>query len=524
MENGKKPQNYTFNWSDDQLWPLVTAPEIGEVIMGRREASGSVVGIRRREFLRALGLGAAWLLQGHAFGQQLSGRPNILFIFSDQQRWDTLSCYGDSIFEGLTPNLDKLAAKGVRFENSFTCQPLCGPARAVLQTGKWATQVGCFRNGIALPQEEKTIAHYLGEAGYEVGYLGKWHLASTNGMPSGNVNYRELPVPADRRGGYKDYWLASDVLEFTSHGFDGHMFDAQGRKHEFPNGRYRVDAQTDWAIEYLKGRRSNKPFFLFVSYLEPHHQNDHNRFEGPKGSKEKFEKYKIPGDLAGTKGDWRKEMPDYLGCCWSLDQNVGRLMKTLEELHIADETLVIYSCDHACHFRTRNGEYKRACHDNAIRTPLIACGPGFMGGKVVNELISLIDLPPTILAAGGITTPDYMAGRAIQPLATGKVRDWPEEVFVQISESHVGRAIRTRKWKYSVRARGKKGSAVKGSDIYTEDFLYDLENDPHERNNLVADLKLKAVRARLAKLLKMRMVEAGEDTPEILPWQAQDAG
>ncbi|MCL5281156.1 MAG: sulfatase-like hydrolase/transferase [Planctomycetes bacterium] len=492
--------------------------------MVRPKTVGSTVGIGRRDFLRALGLGTAQLVGGRALARRRAGKPNILFLFSDQQRWDTVGCYGVPIFAGLTPNLDKLAAQGIRFENSFTCQPVCGPARAVLQTGKWATQLGCFRNGIALPLDEKTIAGYLREAGYEVGYLGKWHLAATHGMPSGNVNYQQQSVPPERRGGYQDFWLASDVLEFTSHGYDGHMFDAQGNQREFPAGRYRVDAQTDWAIEYLKGRRSDKPFFLFVSYLEPHHQNDHRHFEGPTGSKDKYAKYRVPGDLEGTAGDWRQEMPDYLGCCASLDQNVGRLLGTLEELGIADETLVFYTCDHACHFRTRNGEYKRACHDNAIRTPLIVRGPGFTGGKVVRELVSLIDLPPTILAAGGVPTPVDMAGRALQPLVTGTVGNWPEEVFVQISESQVGRAIRTKKWKYSVRARGKNGGRVPAGDTYTEDFLYDLQNDPHERNNLVSDPQLAAIRTQLAQLLKRRMVQAGEAEPKILPWQAEGAG
>lgn len=232
----------------------------------------------------------------------------------------------------------------------------------------------------------------------------------------------------------------------------------------------------------------------------------------------------MPGDLAGTKGDWRKEMPDYLGCCGSLDHNVGRLIDTLEQLGIADDTLVFYTCDHGCHFRTRNGEYKRACHDNAIRTPLIVCGPGFTGGKVIDELVSLIDLPPTVLTAGGADIPDQMGGRALQPLVAGRAPDWPQEVFVQISESQVGRAVRTRKWKYSVRASGKSGGAVASSDRYTEDFLYNLRNDPHERDNLVAAPQFAAVRAELATILTRRMVEAGEAKPQILPWEPEKTG
>ncbi|MCK4294131.1 MAG: sulfatase-like hydrolase/transferase [Planctomycetes bacterium] len=162
------------------------------------------------------------------FGSGRRKRPNIVFIFSDQQRWDTVGCYGSPLFEKLTVNLDRLARKGVRFENSFTCQPVCGPARSSLQTGKWATETGCYRNGIALPGDEKTIAHWLGEAGYEVGYLGKWHLASTSGVAGHNVDYRTKAIPSERRGGYRDFWLAADVLEFTSHSYDGHMFDGRG--------------------------------------------------------------------------------------------------------------------------------------------------------------------------------------------------------------------------------------------------------------------------------------------------------
>ena len=212
--------------------------------------------------------------------------PNILFVFSDQQRWDTVGCYGQPL--DLTPNLDRMATQGVRFEHAFTCQPVCGPARACLQTGKYATETGCFRNGIALPPAEKTIAHWLSEAGYEVGYIGKWHLASTHSMGEQDMDHRTKPVPPRWRGGYVDYWLASDVLEFTSHSYDGHMFNADMERVPFPQGRYRVDAQTDWVLEYLQTRTGEKSFFLFVSYIEPHHQNDHGHFEGPHGSKERF--------------------------------------------------------------------------------------------------------------------------------------------------------------------------------------------------------------------------------------------
>jgi arylsulfatase A-like enzyme len=446
------------------------------------------------------------------------GQPNILFFFSDQQRADTCGCYGQQL--PVTPNLDRLAGEGVRFERAFTCQPVCGPARACLQTGKWATQTGCFRNNIALQPDEKTIAHYFSAAGYEVGYIGKWHLASTGDLADRpDTNYRDRAVPPELRGGWKDYWLASDVLEFTSHGYDGHMWDADGRKVEFEG--YRADAQTDFALDYLRTRTGDKPWFLFLSYIEPHHQNDHKHHEGPKGSKERFKDFTVPGDLDGLEGNWREEYPDYLGCCAALDEGLGRIRAELEKSGGAGNTLLLYSSDHGSHFGTRNGEYKRACHDACLRIPMVACGPGFRGGKTVDELASLLDVPATFMRAGGIEIPDGFAGRPLQQIADGSATDWPEEIFAQISESHVGRCIRTKKWKYSVRApesatsTDRPGWNCPDSKLYVEDFLYDLAADPHERNNLAKDPALEQVRAELAARLKRRMVEAGEAEPEI---------
>jgi arylsulfatase A-like enzyme len=440
-------------------------------------------------------------------------RPNVIFFFTDQQRWDTCGCYGQP--KEITPNLDRMAREGVRFANAFTCQPVCGPARACLQTGKYPTEIGCHTNHRRLPPEETTIAQCFSQAGYEVGYVGKWHLASC-GARGGDDDFRTLPVPRDRRGGYRDFWLASDVLEFTSHGYDGYMFDGDGNRRDFPEGRYRADAQTDWVLEYLRGRKQDRPLFLFVSYIEPHHQNDHNHFEGPHGSKDRFADFVVPGDLVDTGGDWREEYADYLGCIHSLDANLGRLRDELDQLGMSDNTVILYTSDHGSHFRTRNGEYKRSCHDSCTHIPMVAWGPGFRGGKVVDELVSLIDVPPTLLAVGGIEAPSGFRGGAVQGLVDGAPSDWPEEVFIQISESHCGRAVRTRKWKYSVRAPDKTGQDP-DSDVYVEDCLYDLEGDPHERDNLVSAPQWETVRAELASLLKRRMVEAGEMAPEILP-------
>ncbi len=450
-------------------------------------------------------------------------RPNILFLFSDQQRWDTVGCYGQPLGAqlNLTPNLDRMAAEGVRFAHAFTCQPLCGPARSCLQSGVYATATGCYDNLRAcLPPDGRYMAHELNDGGYETAYIGKWHLAAGKTL-AGRQRYA---VPQEYRAGYRDHWLACDLLEFTSHGYEGYLYDADNRRVDFEG--YRVDCMANFVIDYLRDyavRQSEKPFFLMASFIEPHQQNDLDRYVGPIGSKQRFADYPVPGDLVGTTPqpgalcDWPLHMPDYLGCCWSLDQNVGRIRETLRTLGLADDTLVIYSSDHGSHFRTRNSEYKRSCHEASIHVPLIAVGPGFSGGKVIDDLVSLIDLPPTILAAAGVAAPQHYHGRAMQPLLTGDTNGWQDDVFMQISESQVGRAVRTNRWKYCVTAPGLDSNQHSASDRYVEQYLYDLDADPHERDNRVADPAWASVRAELAGRLKKRMVLAGESEPSIEP-------
>lgn len=425
-------------------------------------------------------------------------RPNIIFYFSDQQRWDTVN-------PTLTPNLEQLAKEGVRFTNSYTCQPVCGPARACLQTGTYATQNRCYWNGIPLPANVKPLAEYFNEAGYDTAYIGKWHLASDRVKGIG-LHCEKTAVPKEKQGGYK-YWRAADVLEFTSHGYDGYVFDGDGNKLVFTG--YRADCINDYALEYLDKRNKDKPFFMFISQLEPHHQNDHNCYEGPKETVGNYRDYPLPDDLTFMKGNYKESYPDYVAAINRLDENVGKLVAKLKELGEYENTLIIYTSDHGSHFKTRNAEYKRSCHDSCTHTPLIISGAGFDGGRVDDRLVSLIDLPPTLLKAAGIDVPESYSGYALQD---NKRRD---HVFVQISESQVGRSIRTKKYKYSVRACGS-GNIRHSAKVYFEDFLYDLEKDPIEKNNLVRDPAYKEIRNQLKKKLIKQMTDIGEKKPIIL--------
>ena len=433
-------------------------------------------------------------------------RPNIIFYFSDQQRWDTVN-------EEATPNLMQLAREGIQFENSYPCQPVCGPARACLQTGMYATQCGCYWNGVPLPQTIRPMAEYFNEAGYETAYVGKWHLASDR-LPNVGFHCEKTAIPKERQGGYKNWWRAADVLEFTSHGYDGYVFDAEGNQIDFKG--YRADCINDFALEYLDQKTSDDPFFLFISQLEPHHQNDRHCYEGPKETVEKFRDYPIPPDLSFLEGDYEKMYPDYMAAINRLDENVGRLVAKLKEKGLYENTILIYTSDHGSHFKTRNLEYKRSCHDSATHTPLIIRGGPFQGGKKEERLVSLIDLPPTMLDLAGIPIPkSYMGHSLVRELAGEE----PERdcVFIQISESQCGRAIRTKQYKYSVRALAPTGYTIHRSPVYFEDYLYDLTKDPIEKNNLIKDRSYAFVRQKMKKLLLREMERAGEKKPVILP-------
>ena len=452
-------------------------------------------------------------------------KPNIIFFFPDQQRADTLGCYGQPM--DISPNLDRLAGEGVLFEQAFTPQPVCGPCRAIFQSGKWPTEIRTHRNGLPLPTNIKTLADYFNDAGYETAYVGKWHLASErisyNVPPI--VDYEKSAIPPERRGGYRNFWRVADVLEETSHGYGGYVFDGNMKKHTFEG--YRVDCITDYALEYLEQYSGEKPFFMTVSYLEPHQQNDHQCYEGPDGSKNRFKDFKLPGDLAVLGGDAREMYPDYLGCCRSLDDNLGRMIEKVKKMGIYDNTIWVYASDHGSHFKTRNkdahmmgcDDYKRSCHSSCLKVPLVISGPGFKGGKRISDLVSTCSLPKTLLAMAGVDVGNQMIGENLQEVVNGQLPDRKNRVFAQISESRLGRCVRTEKYLYSVYAPDSNGWDEASSDVYVEDFLYDLEKDPNELNNLVRDPEYWTIRKDLAMQLTEEMVKAGEKAPIILPWR-----
>ncbi|GAA1756849.1 sulfatase-like hydrolase/transferase [Streptomonospora arabica] len=426
-------------------------------------------------------------------------RKNVIVFFTDQQRWDTAGAHGNPL--DLTPNFDRMAAEGVLVRNSFTCQPVCAPSRASLQTGRYPAQLGCFRNNIPLPEDAPTVADRFAAAGYDTGYIGKWHLGDT-----GTAG----PVRPEQRGGYRD-WLAANLLEFTSDAYETTLYDGEGRAHELPG--YRADALTDAAVDYI-AREREAPFFLFLSFLEPHHQNERDDYPAPEGYGERYAGAWAPGDLAALGGSSAEHLGGYLGMVKRLDECLGRVLAAVREHGLADDTVVLFTSDHGCHFKTRNAEYKRSCHDASIRVPTALLGPGLDTGSPLERLVSHIDLPPTLLDAAGLGAPEDMDGRSLLPLVRGAADDRPDDVLVQISEAELGRALRTPRWKYGVVAPGADAWNTPAADRYVDAYLYDLEDDPHELHNLIADPSAaesaeEAV-GPLRKRLLQRLAETGE--------------
>ena len=434
-------------------------------------------------------------------------RPPVIVFLTDQQRWDATGIGGNPC--GLTPNLDHAARSGTWFDNAHTPQPLCTPARSCLQTGNFATANGVHRNGLSLATDADTLAKRFSSAGYRCGYIGKWHLADTSSRG---------PVAPEQRGGY-DYWLAANALEHVSDSYLTRLYDNDGEPVDLPG--YRIDALTDAAIRYVQDH-ADEPFLLFLSFLEPHHQNRRDDYPAPEVYRNSYHGSWLPPDLASLHGTSYQQIGGYYGMIKRMDEAYGRLLDALRSLGLYEDAITVFSSDHGCHFKTRNGEYKRSVHDGSTRVPLMIRGPQVPRGRVVEDVVSTVGLPATLFELAGIDAPV-----GIQPSlvpAMQSVEPPVGEAFIQVSETEVARAVRTQRWKYGVVAPDADPIADSGSERYVEAYLYDLEADPYELNNLVGLPTHRAVSDHLRDRLLAWMHAAGESPATIEPAVTDQSG
>jgi len=329
--------------------------------------------------------------------------PSIVILMTDQQRWDSLGCNGNTFV--FTPNLDRLADQGARFERSYTPYPICTPARATMCTGVYPHQhqirscIYGFDNAIKefYPARE-TVFESLKRAGYTTAYFGKWHLGEKD------------PGLFDLWSGYNSYGSRGqdNLPGVTAYGLASQWVDGK------IDGQYKPDIQTDRLIGFLKSRaKSDKPFCVVSSYNPPH------SVTAPKKFIERYRGRGVP--VAG-----------YYAAVSAIDHDVGRICEALKDLGLNEKTIVVYCADHGDTLRYRDDEHKATCYEEAIRIPLVIRWPGqIKPGLIVNQMVGLQDLMPTILEWAELELPEHLHGKSLVPLLREKAPSWREAYYVQ---------------------------------------------------------------------------------------------
>jgi arylsulfatase A-like enzyme len=322
-------------------------------------------------------------------------------------------------------------------------------------------------------------------------------------------------VPSEKRGGFLDLWEGANALEFTSHPYEGDLYDGDDQPIHFKDV-YRTDFMTQRAERFLRSAKA--PFFLTLSYLEVHHQNDIDAFVPPKELAGRYANAFVPQDLRALPGSWPSQLSDYYGCVAKMDETVGTIRGLLHETGLDKNTIVVFMSDHACHFKTRNNEYKRSPHESSIHIPLVIAGPGFNKRMTVPELVSQVDVMPSLLAAAGLEAPASVQGKSFLPLLERQTAGWQNEVYFEMSEFVTGRGLRTPQYTFAVMSpKGVDWKQQPFADTYYEYMLYDNFADPHQQVNLAGRRTHAEIAESLRARLLVRISEATGKTPKMEP-------
>ena len=414
-------------------------------------------------------------------------RPSILLIMPDQWRSQALGCLGNPDVH--TPHFDALARQGVLFRNTFANTPVCCPARAIILTGKYAHKNGMIANDLRLRESQTTLAEFLAAAGYRTGFIGKWHLDGGPRLPG-------FIPPGPRRQGFQ-FWAASEC-DHT------HFHPVYFRDTPDPiaENRFEPEVWTDRAIEFLK-QAGDAPFFLEVAMGPPH---------DPYGAPPRFMKQYDPATIAmrpnwvpGVIGAGRKEIAAYLAAVTAIDEQVGRLIRALDDLGRGDDTIVLVTSDHGDMLGSQGQRHKRKPWEESIHVPGILRYPSRVKpGRVEDAPLTHVDLAPTLLGLCGLPVPADMQGTDLARLVLGQDMPRPTSAFFQIftpffddDAADPWRGVRTEQFMY---ARTKVGPWV----------LYDLKADPYEQRNLATDPARASTRADMERQLADWMTRTGD--------------
>ncbi len=487
--------------------------------------------------------------------------PNILFIMSDDHAFQAISAYGSALVE--TPNIDRLAQGGMRFDRAFVTNSICAPSRAVILTGKHSHLNGVRDNADVFDSTQQTFPKLLQLAGYETAVIGKWHLKS---QPTGFDHWKVLP-------GQGDYYQP----EFLT---------AQGRVRDTG---YVTDLIADLSIEWLRNRdHREKPFLLLCQNKAPHREwlpgpdrlgafmdrplpepatlyDDYSgRGTAARDAEMRIADHmgltndnKVPPDSVAAAGyaefsEWypkaymwsrqrmlpaqmarwdsvynpvvagfmrsqprgdsllawkyQRYMQDYLATVLSVDDNVGRILDYLEESGLSENTIVVYTSDQGFYLGEHGWFDKRFMYEESFRTPLIVRWPDRIAPGTVNrDLVQNLDLAPTFLEAAGVEVPANMQGRSMLPLMRGESTDWRESVYYHYYEYPGIHAVKRH---YGIRTDRYK--LIHFYDDIDEWELYDLDRDPREMKNLYGQPGYAEVQARLHRELDALIAAEGD--------------
>ncbi len=466
-----------------------------------------------------VGLGVLWSLAAANLGPASAAerRPNVVFVLTDDMRWDCLGCTGHPWLK--TPHIDRLAREGVLFKNAFCTTSLCSPSRASILSGLYAHAHKVVNNFTEYPQELPSFPRQLQQAGYATAYIGKWHMGEDND---------------GKRPGF-DY--------FVTHKGQGKYFDTEfcfdGRDRRVLPGYY-THVVTELATDWLK-QQGQRPFLLMLGHKAPHsfyvpepryaHAFDAAKVEYPPSAfllddKPAWFKTRLNTwhGIYGPLFDFRKKFPDarpeavadfaamtraYWGTIRSVDDSVGQLYAALKDQGVLDNTIFVFTGDNGL----LNGEHgmvdKRTMHEPSIRVPLVVRSPGLTPPdrpRVVEQMVLHVDAAPSILELCGVAPPPAIHGRSWVKLARGDDPTWRKAWFYeydyekQFPYTPNVRGVRTDDWKY---IRYPHGDGKPDRHLAE---LYDLQADPEETRNLIADPRqagrIQELAAELARLMR----------------------
>jgi N-acetylglucosamine-6-sulfatase len=465
--------------------------------------------LNRRQFLAASAVAAA-----------PAKRRNVIFILSDDHRYDAMGFLKAQPWLR-TPQMDRMASEGVHFKNAFVTTALCSPSRASVLTGVYAHRHRIVDNNTPIPAGTTFFPTYLQKAGYKTGFFGKWHMGAETDVP---------------KPGF-DQWVS-----FRGQGTylpSPNGLNVNGKK--VPQKGYITDELTDYAVEWMRALPKGQPYFLYLS-----HKAVHAEFQPAKRHEGMYKdaKFVYPptmaadGEMTQNRPTWVKNQRNswhgvdypyhstldiadyykrYAETLMAVDESIGRVFDALKERGELDSTLVIYMGDNGFAFGEHGLIDKRTAYEESMRVPLLArCPELFGGGKTVKEVVAGIDIMPTVLAAAGAAGPKGLDGMNWLPLVQGQAAPWRKELLYEyywernFPQTPTMHALRGERYKF-IRYQG----------IWDTDELYDMQEDPLESRNLIADPRL----ADVVKQMRERLFDVLEKTDGMnIPLQRDRGG